>query len=128
GGSVSPPVFRRLAEATLRYLGVPPSINPLPPVIVARHQDQSLVPAKTVEDEPQIGAIDGTPPGTVPDVLGLSARDATRLLVKVGLSARLTGDGFVVTQEPPPGALVEEGGVCRLTLERVQAARRSAAV
>src|SRR5947207_10061905 len=62
GGSVSAPIFRRIAEATLRYLGVPPSVNPVPPVIVARHQDQRpAVPAKTVADDPQIGAIDGTP-------------------------------------------------------------------
>src|SRR5205814_8292119 len=35
GGAVSAPVFRRIAEATLRYLGVGPTINPTPPVFVA---------------------------------------------------------------------------------------------
>ena len=37
GGAVAAPIFRRIAEATLRYLGVPPTINPAPPVLVARN-------------------------------------------------------------------------------------------
>ena len=57
-------------------------------------------------------------PGTMPDVRGLSARDAMRALVKLGLSARVTGDGVVVSQEPPPGATLDEAGPCRLVLER----------
>ena len=36
GGNVSAPIFKRIAEATLRYLGVGPSLNPAPPVLVAR--------------------------------------------------------------------------------------------
>ena len=41
GGAVSAPIFKRIAEATLRYLGVPPTINPAPPVLVARHDDRT---------------------------------------------------------------------------------------
>ena len=37
GGAVSAPVFRRIAEAALRYLGVGPTLNAPPPVLVARH-------------------------------------------------------------------------------------------
>ena len=48
----------------------------------------------------------------------MSARDAMRTLVKLGLTARMSGDGFVVSQDPPPGAPLEAGGVCRLVLER----------
>ena len=36
GGAVAAPIFKRIAEAALRYLGVPPTINPAPPVLVAR--------------------------------------------------------------------------------------------
>ena len=39
GGPVSGPVFKRIAEATLRYLGVGPTINPDPPVLVASGED-----------------------------------------------------------------------------------------
>ena len=37
GAAVSAPVFKRIAEATLRHLGVGPTLNAPPPVIVARH-------------------------------------------------------------------------------------------
>ena len=42
-------------------------------------------------------------PGTVPDVRGLSARDAMRKLTRFGLSARMQGDGFVAEQDPRAG-------------------------
>jgi len=51
----------------------------------------------------------------------MSARDAVRRLVKIGLLARVSGDGVVVSQEPPPGTPLEAGAgaVCRLVLERM---------
>jgi beta-lactam-binding protein with PASTA domain len=58
------------------------------------------------------------PPGTVPDLRGLSARDAVRKLVKLGMNARATGDGFVISQTPEPGAPIDGDSLCRLVLER----------
>jgi len=44
----SPPPFSRTsAEPTLRYLGIPPTINPAPPVLVARHDDANSAPASS---------------------------------------------------------------------------------
>ena len=57
-------------------------------------------------------------PGQVPDVTGMSARDAIRQLMRVGLNARLSGDGVVTSQDPPAGAPLEPGMVCRLVLNR----------
>ncbi len=37
GGAVAAPIFRRIAGPALRYLGVAPTINPAPPVLVARN-------------------------------------------------------------------------------------------
>jgi beta-lactam-binding protein with PASTA domain len=34
------------------------------------------------------------------------------------MHARVSGDGFVVSQDPPAGAPLEPGTVCRLVLER----------
>ena len=39
----------------------------------------------------------------MPDLRGLSARDAARALTRVGMTARLNGDGFVVEQSPAAG-------------------------
>jgi beta-lactam-binding protein with PASTA domain len=57
-------------------------------------------------------------PGTVPNVVGLSAREATRKLAQFGIAPRMDGDGFVTRQDPAPGTPVTAATVCRLTLDR----------
>jgi cell division protein FtsI (penicillin-binding protein 3) len=119
GGFVSAPVWRRIAEAALQYLGVPPVINPPAPVLVARDDEPKNAAATELEaDDPVVNLVADGGPATVPDVRGLSAREAVRTLVKVGLVAQASGDGFVVSQQPESGAPLEPGSVCRLTLTR----------
>jgi cell division protein FtsI (penicillin-binding protein 3) len=119
GGPVSGPIFKRIAEASLRYLGVAPTIDPAPPVLVARHDDEVVESEGPAQESPIVNVLVGAPEGTVPDVRGLSARDAMRKLAKAGLSAQMTGDGFVVSQDPAPGEPIENHRVCKVTLERV---------
>jgi len=119
GGAVSAPVFKRIAEATLQYLGVGPNVDPPSPVLVARHDGTQPSPTPTsASDAPIVSLVSDGPPGTVPDLRGMSAREAIRKLVTLGLSAHASGDGFVVSQEPQPGELLEQGAVCRLVLQR----------
>jgi len=124
GGTVSAPIFKRIAEPTLQYLGVPPSVSPAPPVLVASRDDSPTAPASVAEDPPPLVSLvaDG-PAGTVPDLRGLSAREAIRKLVKIGMNARASGDGFVVSQDPAPGSPLGAGGTCRLVLDRAPARR-----
>ena len=56
--------------------------------------------------------------GLVPDLRGLSAREALRLLSRIGMTARLSGDGFVIDQNPAPGSALIRGESCALTLGR----------
>ena len=121
GGMVSAPIFKRIAEATLQYLDVPPAVDQPPPILVARRQlsepgpiSHPLIPVVSV-----VAAARG---GSMPDVRGMSAREAIRQLASAGLSARMSGDGVVVVQNPTPGAAVESGGVGRLMLSRTTAA------
>lgn len=120
GGVVSAPVFKKIAEAALRYLGVGPTINPPSPVLVSRHDDTTdRVPASgNGAGEPVVSLVADGPPGTVPDLRGMSARDAVRKLVKIGMNARAAGDGVVVSQAPAAGAPIDGDAVCRLVLER----------
>jgi len=125
GGTVSAPIFQRVAEATLRYLAVGQTINPIPPVLVARHDETangvagigSHGPAK-----PVVSFVRDAPPGTMPDLRGLSAREALRAAVKLGLIARVEGKGFVVAQEPPAGTALDAVSGCRVTLGRTTVA------
>ena len=121
GGSVAAPVFRRVAEAALRHLGVARTINPAPPVVRSRPAGPPDVatpaPARTMG---VATSIVGLSPGQalMPDVRGMSAREALRVLVRVGLTVRLMGDGFVVEQNPPARSLIDQGTRCSLWLGR----------
>jgi cell division protein FtsI (penicillin-binding protein 3) len=124
GGMVSAPIFKNIAEPALRYLGIAPNVNPAPPVLVARAADGATVaPASDQSMEPRLSLVVQGAPGTVPDLRGLSAREAVRTLVRLGMNARVTGDGFVVSQDPPPGASLDSEATCTLTLERSPALR-----
>jgi hypothetical protein len=48
----------------------------------------------------------------------MSAREAVRKLVKLGMNARTSGDGFVVSQDPAAGTPIDAEAVCRLVLRR----------
>ena len=123
GGMVSAPIFQRIAEATLRYLGVAPTVDPAPPVVVARNHPGGSFSTASPDPVAIVSVVHDGPPGTIPDLRGMSARDAMRKLVRLGLSGHVTGDGFVVFQEPAAGASIQEGEVCRLVLERTPAVR-----
>jgi cell division protein FtsI (penicillin-binding protein 3) len=128
GGTVAAPIFKRIAEATVSYLGVPPTVNPAPPVLIARLNAPSPPSGSTIASgPPMVTLIADGPEARVPDLRGLSAREAVRALVKVGMSPRLSGEGVVVSQTPAPGAPLDDGGVCRLYLERSPAHLRSRA-
>jgi len=119
GGIAAAPVFKRIAESALRYLGVSPTINPMPPVLLVKQQDANVDPTSANDPaDAKVSLVADGPPGTVPDVRGMSAREAVRKLVKLGLNAHASGDGFVVAQTPEPGEPLEAGGICQLTLAR----------
>ena len=44
GGTVAAPIFKRIAEESLRHLGIGPTINPAPPVLVARNTAEEMIP------------------------------------------------------------------------------------
>ena len=119
GGTVAAPIFKNIAESALHYLGIAPTLNPAPPVLVAGREAGAPRPAAAdAVPQPVVSFVADGPPGTVPDLRGLSAREAMRKLVTLGMSARISGDGVVVEQDPPAGAPIDRDAVCRLTLER----------
>jgi cell division protein FtsI (penicillin-binding protein 3) len=118
GGAVAAPVFQRIAEATLRRLGVPPTVNPAPPVILARPDEAPPPMAPGEAAMALVSFLSDVPAGTVPDVRGMSAREAMRTLAALGLSPRVSGDGFVISQDPAPGAPLVQDATCLLVLGR----------
>jgi cell division protein FtsI (penicillin-binding protein 3) len=53
----------------------------------------------------------------MPDVRGLTLREAVRVLGQVGLQAQLSGTGAVISQTPLPGAPILSGERASLQLQ-----------
>ena len=117
GGAVSAPVFKRIAEVAIRHVGIPRTIDPEAPVVIARASQASATRPVTFVS-PSRASAPPTPDGLMPDLRGLSARAAVRTLARVGLVPRLKGDGFVTAQSPAAGSPLDLAGSVDLRLER----------
>lgn len=117
GSEAAAPAFAAVAERSMAYLGVAPRRQP--PLVwpgerralVARLSD----PARPAFEPPRRAAV---PPGSVPDLVGLTKRQALLAVSGLGLELSLSGGGYVVRQVPPAGTPVElSGGLLELWLE-----------
>ena len=121
GGSVAAPVFQRIAEATLRHLGVAPNVDGPSPILVPADPPPAPRARLTSVSAPAaLVASGGTgfEGGTMPDLQGLSARVAVEIVTDLGLTARVRGRGSVVGQTPEPGIAFARGRAVTLRLER----------
>ena len=119
GGAVAAPVFARVAAAMLRQIGVPPNVDPAARVTLVRNE--APLSADVVQTAHAPGLTRVVPvltAGLMPDVRGLGAREAARILAAVGIAPRLLGDGVVIEQQIEPGTPVREGSSCLLRLTR----------
>ena len=112
GGTVAAPIFKRIAEASLRQLGVAPTVNAPSPIMVARDSGNVSRDSQVVLE--RVAVRDGL----VPDVRGLSAREAVGAFMRAGLAPRMEGSGFVVEQSPEAGTVLVPGDAAMLTLRR----------
>jgi cell division protein FtsI (penicillin-binding protein 3) len=121
GGDLAGPVFRRVAEASLRYLGVTPSASSTKSALKRQGDSPDVATAKT----PQTPVPPPTPPVTplpvgsvrVPDATGMPAHDVVVSLSKAGLVPQMEGWGRVVRQTPVPGSAAPKGSSVRVVLE-----------
>ncbi|HEX6240512.1 MAG TPA: penicillin-binding transpeptidase domain-containing protein, partial [Polyangiales bacterium] len=135
GGTVAGPVFRRIAEAGLRHLGVPPlqggaKLSEIVKRARAAEADAALAqkaaPAPDATKDPRDPGPSEPGQVRVPDLLGKGARGALVLLRQAGLAGTLSGSGAVSEQSPEPGKLVVSGGLVQLVLRRPPSSDRSA--
>src|SRR5438105_4505899 len=101
GGTIAAPAFKEIAEATLRYLGVPPSVPmrtigaPQPMLATFSQVEPRLEPGNESQLKPALQSI--------PEFRGLDARAAISRATAAGLRVRAVGSGVVQTQQPLPG-------------------------
>ena len=124
---VAAPLFARIVSQALDILRVAPTEQRLPSTVLASSDGHveypaGIVPvsvkntASSAEESPiampaveTAAASDPAAGPATPDVLGLSARQALAVFARLGLTARLSGTGFVVSQDPPPGSPLRTG-------------------
>lgn len=118
GGVVAAPVFRRIAEGALQYRGLAPADGVRPTMTV---RAGSPVPSR-----PQTAGVHAMPvsvavggPSLMPDVRGLSGREAVRVLAAMGVSAQVVGSGFVYGQSPTAGTPLTRESVGVISLRRI---------
>jgi cell division protein FtsI (penicillin-binding protein 3) len=128
GGAIAAPIFKRIADASLRHLGITPTVNPQPPVIVARREESAMSPVSAVGTPTVVAMAANMADGGLPDLRGLSAREAVRELARLGLTARMAGTGVVIDQHPPAGTPFEAGATCTLVLDRRHLPRPAGAI
>jgi cell division protein FtsI (penicillin-binding protein 3) len=123
GGDLSGPVFRRVAEASLRYLGVTPGAAGSTRGVALPHGSE---PAPSVPAGAKPMPLSAAPPATpelgpadvrVPDATGLPAHEVVTAMSKAGLVPRVEGSGRAVRQTPAAGAAAVKGTAVRVILE-----------
>lgn len=141
GGVVAGPVFRRVGEAALRHLGVPPSgsgeaLERLADEIRARARaarteleaaeaaaeassEEAATAAENAGGEPVLDPREPTEDETrVPELVGHNLRAVMAALADAGLTPELDGSGSVVETYPAAGEIVPLGSTVRVVLER----------
>jgi cell division protein FtsI (penicillin-binding protein 3) len=117
GGDLAGPVFRRVAEATLRYLGVVPASGD------SAHALAAFAPSAQPDPAPRLAAAQSPVLASplvsvrVPDATGMPAHDVVLALTRVGLVPQVEGWGRVVRQTPPPGSAAPKGSAVHVVLE-----------
>ena len=127
GGAVAAPVFRRIAESALNYMGITPDGSRVADVrqfvgaadparaayeTIRRSQGQKP-PVQEIREEAELG------PGMirVPNLTGFPVREALERSVELGVRPRVVGTGLLSRQEPPPGASLKKGEALVLVFE-----------
>ncbi len=132
GGTVAAPVFRRVAEMSLRYLGVRPkgtqSMKLKEVAAYAKSPDPAsdayeVIGELTGESRlpPMTDDLDAAPAGrgrvSVPEVADLPMRAAVKAIVEAGLVPRVEGTGRLSRTDPAVGTRVPKGSTVMLVFE-----------
>ncbi len=117
GGTVAAPAFREIAEQSLRYLRVEPSLPErqivLPHVKLAAFS-QTVSEGKAVERK------SNSKTAMVPDLRGLDARSAVAEATAAGYLVKTFGSGRVIFQTPAAGASSNAEGKIDLLMSPVE--------
>ncbi|HKO53553.1 MAG TPA: penicillin-binding protein [Polyangiaceae bacterium] len=127
GGVVAAPIFRRVAQMSLKLAGLTPRTTDKADVaVLARTPDPANIAYEALREaqgkRPAIQEVlpSGVIPAgkvRIPNLTGVPARQAFKQMISLGLTPRLKGSGLIVNQQPPPGSVVDSASEVLLVLE-----------
>jgi cell division protein FtsI (penicillin-binding protein 3) len=112
GGVVAAPIFKVIMERVLSCLQVVPKGT-----MVVKNKLNSAPGKERPGAQPLIKGIKvgkGAVTIVMPDLSGLSMRNALSRMEGRGLIIKVSGNGKVVGQAPRPGTVIERGDICYL--------------
>ena len=123
GGVVAAPIFREIAAQSLRFLGVYPQEKDLPVLagmLPTHGKAKAATPAKSpplkTASVPQPKKLRSPVPQkhlkVMPDLNGLTLRQALNMLHPTGLKCRFEGSGRAYSQEPAAGVAITPKTTC----------------
>ncbi|MGA9772827.1 MAG: penicillin-binding protein [Blastocatellia bacterium] len=132
GGDVAAPVFARVVADALRTLGVQPEGDPQSQIAASNSQvynvadliNENSLAAATEPDTNEETQLDDDASKrddsvTMPDLKGLSIREAVALCATLGLQIKPSGEGIVAIQSPSPGSPVAQNAICHVRLSKL---------
>jgi cell division protein FtsI (penicillin-binding protein 3) len=112
GGVVAAPIFKAIMEKVLPYLNVLPEGTMIVKSDLDSAPKKELQGSQPLMEEVKVGK--GAGMVMMPDLTGLSMRNALNRMEGKGLIVKVSGNGKVVEQVPRPGTVIEKGDICFL--------------
>ena len=112
GGVVAAPIFKAIMEKVLPYLNVVPRGTMVVKNEIDFTPQKAVWVSEPIIDEVKVGK--GAGIIMMPDLTGLSMRNALSRMEGKGLIIKVSGNGKVVEQIPRPGVVIEKGDLCFL--------------
>jgi cell division protein FtsI/penicillin-binding protein 2 len=123
GGLVAAPAFKEIMENSLLFLNEPKDTQPgmnrnlemasmeTLPEFFEQPKDEELIPAPETVPAPVHQAFSGQ---TVPNLIGLSLREAAVTCSGMDLELNFKGSGKIIAQRPEPGTRLHRDMVCEV--------------
>ncbi len=111
GAAVAGPAFSDIALASMRRLGIPPDptlLDPKEKTTLEVEEESNTNPELQWRSDKEFAA---------PNLIGLSLRDALRIVSSANFDVQFQGHGRVKTQSPLPGSLINTQDLIELTLQ-----------
>lgn len=107
GGVVAAPAFKGIGEQILPYMGIYPKGVTYLTKVGSQKMPGGEEPVRRISVQSAILGV-AEEPGVMPDFSGKSIRQVVLTAQKLGLDLKLVGTGKAISQNPPPGQVLQD--------------------